>query len=102
MKVKKDSWHYNLVKHKEFIANLGLNNSKAMSYLVAVWLMIFIEYIIIPVSVLLLVLFFLGKLKVIAFIIITLACISPATFAIIATVVEPFIKKEWRKLEITD
>ncbi len=48
MLVKKESWHYKLVQHKEFVSNPKNDNSDAIAYIIEVLWAIFLYFLAFP------------------------------------------------------
>ena len=104
MKVKRDSWHFQLVEHKRFLSELKDSNDDAMAYLCEVYVAIFCRTII-PLLLLVtipgLLLAENGQLKehfwVCADFIIV---VSPIWITVVSIFIEPMTSKKWRKLEI--
>lgn len=107
MKVSKSSWHYSLVEHKAFVKNLKPENTDAMSYIMEVFMAVFLFYLSFPLLIILIIStsgqfhheWFSGK-HFLIFGMIGMG--SPIWLVFLTIMIEPFMTKKWRKLEVID
>ena len=104
MIVKKDNWHYKLVQNQEFVSSPKEDNHDAISYIAEVCQIAFFRYLLIPL--LLIIPFFLSEnflrkhpIMCIAFL---LVLSTPLWSMLLLIAIEPFTKKTWRKLGISN
>lgn len=107
MLVKKDRWHYEMVKKKKFVKNLKPGNNEALNYIASVWLAIFCSYLVFPLATSML-LILLPNVQLyltrhpwpllLFFIIVS----SPLWFTILLITIEPFLSEKWKELSVYD
>jgi ABC-type dipeptide/oligopeptide/nickel transport system permease component len=104
MTVSKNSWHYKLVAHKNFVRNLKEGNCDAVSYIVEVFVGASIPIVIISLMLLLVVLEFNYKkdnwqTAVIVYILLFIIS-SPLWFCALTSFVFFFLPKKWKELRV--
>ncbi len=109
MVVKKNSWHYRLVKGRNFVSDLKKDNCDAMNYIVEVYLDVFLRgFFILSILIGLSILFveglhsFLMDKTPIPVLVVFLIGSSPVWFTFLSILIEPFTKKTWRRLKVSD
>ena len=65
MQVKKGSWHHKLVQNKSFVSNPKGDNTDAMSYITEAWLAIYVDYLLLPLMLIMFFSYTLGSLEAI-------------------------------------
>lgn len=111
MKVRRNSWHYRLIKHRAFASKIKDANKDTMNYLCEVYLGIWCLVFAIPLALIALCAglyaglcpvlsenFF--KAHLVWLYIYFLIAASPLWIEIIRILIEPLTTKSWRRLEI--
>lgn len=111
MKVRKGSWHYEMVKHKNFVSHAKKNNSSAMEYLIEVFITLYLYSMIISAVLALFVTIahhddpskgsiVLGLVHSNWIWVAVIVFFSALWVPLLSFIIEPFLPKEWKRLEI--